>query len=117
MKMILLEKVPKLGNVGDVIDVKGGYARNFLLPRKLATNFTDKTLHFIEKKKKMTGVRLLTIILRNAQLLYFLLSITGPSMFHRTLVVIKKQFSNIILKPVRKKTLFSNTQKWMWADL
>lgn len=37
MKLILLENVKSLGKKGDVVDVAEGYARNFLLPRKLAT--------------------------------------------------------------------------------
>ena len=36
MQVILLERVAKLGQMGDVVDVKPGYARNFLLPRGLA---------------------------------------------------------------------------------
>ena len=36
MQIILLEKVGKLGNLGDVVNVKPGYARNFLIPGKLA---------------------------------------------------------------------------------
>ena len=33
MQIILLERVPKLGQMGDVVSVRPGYARNFLLPR------------------------------------------------------------------------------------
>ena len=33
MKVVLLERVDKLGGIGDVVDVKPGYARNFLLPQ------------------------------------------------------------------------------------
>ena len=45
MQVILLERVSKLGQMGDVVDVKPGYARNFLLPQGKAktaseTNFT-----------------------------------------------------------------------------
>ena len=36
MQIILLEKVPNLGQLGDVVKVRDGYARNFLLPRGLA---------------------------------------------------------------------------------
>ena len=36
MEVILLERVGKLGHMGDVVRVKDGYARNFLLPRRLA---------------------------------------------------------------------------------
>ncbi len=37
MEIILLEDVPKLGNMGDVVNVKPGYGRNFLIPQGLAT--------------------------------------------------------------------------------
>lgn len=40
MQVILLEKVANLGNLGDVVKVKDGYARNFLLPRHLGTPWT-----------------------------------------------------------------------------
>ena len=40
MKVILLENIEKLGNQGDVINVKAGFARNFLFAKKFATNFS-----------------------------------------------------------------------------
>lgn len=40
MKIILTQPVTGLGEAGDVVDVKDGYARNFLLPRKVATPWT-----------------------------------------------------------------------------
>lgn len=40
MKLILTQPVQGLGSAGDVVDVKDGYARNFLLPRKVATPWT-----------------------------------------------------------------------------
>jgi large subunit ribosomal protein L9 len=44
MKIILLDDVPKLGRRGEVRDVSDGYARNFLLPHKLALNATAANL-------------------------------------------------------------------------
>ncbi|CAA9494060.1 MAG: LSU ribosomal protein L9p [uncultured Sphingomonadaceae bacterium] len=41
MEVILLERVEKLGNIGDVVTVKDGYGRNFLLPRKKALRAND----------------------------------------------------------------------------
>ncbi len=52
MKLILLDRVENLGASGDVVNVKDGFGRNFLLPRKKAMLFTEKSLQFIEKKKK-----------------------------------------------------------------
>ena len=44
MKVILLENIEKLGNQGDVVNVKAGFARNFLFAKGLATNFSPKQL-------------------------------------------------------------------------
>jgi large subunit ribosomal protein L9 len=44
MQVILLEKVGKLGNLGDVVKVKQGYARNFLIPSKLARRATEAAI-------------------------------------------------------------------------
>jgi large subunit ribosomal protein L9 len=40
MQIILLEKVVNLGNLGDIVKVKDGYARNFLIPKKMAKRAT-----------------------------------------------------------------------------
>ncbi len=52
MKVILLDDVKKLGKLGDEVTVKKGYARNFLFPRNLAIEATDKNLSILEQKKK-----------------------------------------------------------------
>lgn len=44
MKVILLEPLENLGDVGQVVDVKPGYARNYLLPRGLAVLATESNL-------------------------------------------------------------------------
>lgn len=41
MQVILLEKVVNLGNLGEVVRVRDGYARNFLIPQKKARRATD----------------------------------------------------------------------------
>lgn len=51
MELILCQDVPKLGKVGKVVKVKDGYARNFLLPRKLAYPATPANLKLIERQK------------------------------------------------------------------
>lgn len=54
MKIILRKNVNKLGNIGDVVNVKNGYARNFLFPRELAYLATESALKTIEiEKRKM----------------------------------------------------------------
>mgnify|MGYP002681855644 FL=1 len=54
MQLILLQKVENLGDEGDVIEVKEGYARNYLLPKKLAIKATKGSLTQIDilKRKK-----------------------------------------------------------------
>jgi large subunit ribosomal protein L9 len=52
MKVILTADIDKVGTVGDVIDVKMGYARNFLFPQKYALPVTPHNLGVMEVKKK-----------------------------------------------------------------
>lgn len=52
MEVILLERIEKLGQMGDVVKVKPGYARNFLLPRKKALRATKDNLVFFETERK-----------------------------------------------------------------
>jgi len=52
MKLILVKRVPKLGEDWDVVNVKGGYARNFLLPQRLAQPATPALLKKAEKIKE-----------------------------------------------------------------
>ncbi len=49
MQIILQEDIDKLGHRGDIVTVKPGYARNFLLPRKLAVEATEGNLKVIER--------------------------------------------------------------------
>jgi large subunit ribosomal protein L9 len=56
MKVILLEKYKKLGAVGDVVDVKNGFARNFLIPNGKATQATKSNVeHFESRKSELTA--------------------------------------------------------------
>ncbi len=52
MKVILRSVVDNLGRPGDIKEVKTGYARNYLLPRKLAELATDSSLKYWEKGKE-----------------------------------------------------------------
>ncbi|MBT9487835.1 MAG: 50S ribosomal protein L9 [Rubrivivax sp.] len=51
MQVILLEKVGKLGGLGDVVKVKDGYARNFLIPSKLARRATEAAIKEFEVRR------------------------------------------------------------------
>lgn len=52
MKIILRQNHEKLGNVGDILEVKTGYARNYLIPRKIAFEATKSNLRALEEEKK-----------------------------------------------------------------
>ncbi|MBQ9732011.1 MAG: 50S ribosomal protein L9 [Alphaproteobacteria bacterium] len=51
MEVILLEHIEKLGKMGDKVNVKNGYARNYLLPQKKALRATEANLAVYEKQK------------------------------------------------------------------
>ena len=51
MEVILLERIEKLGQMGDVVKVKPGFARNFLLPKSKALRKTKQNLEHFEKQK------------------------------------------------------------------
>ena len=52
MKVILKENVKTLGKAGDIVNVSDGHARNFLIPKGLAAEATDRNVHNIELQKK-----------------------------------------------------------------
>ena len=51
MKIVLLENLRKLGSIGEIINVKRGYARNFLIPQKKALFASEKNIKQVEKIK------------------------------------------------------------------
>ena len=51
MKIVLLENLRKLGTIGEIIDVKRGYARNFLIPQKKALFASEENIKQVEKIK------------------------------------------------------------------
>ena len=57
MEVILREHVDNLGRRGDVVRVAEGYARNYLLPRKLALPVTDSNKRQIERERKLAEAR------------------------------------------------------------
>src|SRR5262245_27685789 len=58
MKVLLCDDVVKCGAAGEVKDVSDGFARNFLLPRKLAVPATDASLRKWESEKKVRQVKI-----------------------------------------------------------
>jgi large subunit ribosomal protein L9 len=57
MKVILLENVERVGKQADVLNVRDGYARNFLLPRKLAVEASGKQLKRLEEMRQQLSTR------------------------------------------------------------
>ena len=53
MKIVLLERINKLGQMGDIVDVRSGYARNFLLPRKKALRATKENMNYFNEQKSI----------------------------------------------------------------
>jgi large subunit ribosomal protein L9 len=51
MQIILLEKVANLGNLGDVVRVKDGYARNYLIPQRAARRATESAIKEFEARR------------------------------------------------------------------
>ena len=57
MKVVLLERVESLGTIGEVVSVKDGYARNFLLPRQKALRASSQNLKFFEAQRDQIEAR------------------------------------------------------------
>ena len=57
MDVILLERIEKLGQMGDVVSVKNGFARNFLLPREKALRATKENLTYFDSQRKELETR------------------------------------------------------------
>jgi large subunit ribosomal protein L9 len=57
MQVILLERIGRLGQMGDVVNVKDGYARNFLLPQKKAMRATEENRKHFESQRAQLETR------------------------------------------------------------
>ena len=58
MKLILIQDVDKLGRMGDVVNVKDGYARNFLIPKGLCIEASNKNVKVLEHERKLIEKKL-----------------------------------------------------------
>lgn len=58
MEIILLKDIENLGKEGDTVKVKDGFARNYLIPRKLAAPYTAGSVKLIESRKKRAALKL-----------------------------------------------------------
>ena len=52
MEVILLDRIHNLGDLGDLVKVKPGYARNYLIPHRLAVPATDEAKHQVEERRQ-----------------------------------------------------------------
>jgi len=57
MEIILQEDVENLGRIGDIVKVRNGYGRNYLLPRRLAIEANRKNLHVLEHQKRLVAAK------------------------------------------------------------
>ncbi len=58
MKVILRQNVESLGEIGEIVNVKAGYARNYLIPNQLAYVATDGAIRALETEKKQYAVKM-----------------------------------------------------------
>jgi len=57
MEVILIEQVPNLGDIGDLVKVKPGYARNYLFPKKLAMQASTKNAARLAHERRLAEVK------------------------------------------------------------
>jgi large subunit ribosomal protein L9 len=57
MQIVLLERVEKLGQMGEIVKVRDGYARNFLLPQRKALRATEENLKYFETRRAQMEAR------------------------------------------------------------
>ena len=69
MEVILLENIKNLGNVGDVVNVKRGHGRNFLIKYGKALNASKENIAFVNKKKSELNEKNITLK-KNAKKIY-----------------------------------------------
>ena len=62
MQVILLDKVANLGSLGDQVNVKAGYARNFLVPQGKAVPATKKNVEFFEARRAELEAKLAAVL-------------------------------------------------------
>ncbi|SPP32048.1 50S ribosomal protein L9 [Arsenophonus endosymbiont of Aleurodicus floccissimus] len=62
MQIILLDKVANLGSLGDKVDVKAGYARNYLVPQGKAVPATKKNVEFFEARRAKLEAKLADVL-------------------------------------------------------
>ena len=69
MKVILQKDVKDLGKVGDLVNVTQGYARNFLFPRRLAEQATEKNVKQLEHQQKVAEIKKKKVVSERKELI------------------------------------------------
>ncbi len=93
MKIILLDKIQKLGEIGDIVEVNSGYARNFLIPQKKAAfaskkNITEELKQRLEVKILVVqSVKLLSLLPRKVR---YMVQLEQEKFLKRFLIMIYK---------------------------
>ena len=82
MQVILKEDIEKLGAMGQMVEVKPGYARNYLLPQSLAVEATPRNLKQLEHQKRMVAARI-SKIQKESQSLADRLNQTAVTLHHQ----------------------------------
>jgi len=62
MQVILREEVEKLGKMGEMVEVKRGYARNYLIPQKLAIEATPNNVKQLDHQKRLVAARVKRVV-------------------------------------------------------
>jgi large subunit ribosomal protein L9 len=68
MKVILQSNVPNLGELGDVVEVKDGYGRNYLIPRGLALLADERNVRRLEHQKRLIAHKKSKLIARSKEM-------------------------------------------------
>ena len=69
MKVILQKDVKDLGKVGDLVNVSQGYARNFLFPRRLAEQATEKNVKQLDHQKRVAEIKKKKVVSERKELI------------------------------------------------
>ena len=84
MQVILLEKVANLGNLGDVVRVKDGFARNFLIPQRKARRATETAIADFEALASKVGIKIIDrVVLHEGKEVNWLANLFGSLAIYR----------------------------------
>ena len=87
MQVILLDKVANLGSLGDQVNVKAGYARNFLVPQGKAVPATKKNIEFFEARRAELEAKLAEVLLPSRLKLATKVNCSVPSVLATSLTL------------------------------